>query len=122
VVTCLLDNAAKFTQQGTIVLGVASVEDGVEIFVTDTGIGIEEEDREVIFDRFRQIDDGDARTYGGLGLGLYTARRLLELVEGKISVESQVGRGSTFRVLLPLDVPAPATPGSRAQASTPAKS
>ena len=112
VVTCLLDNAAKFTRQGTIVLGVAGVEDGVEIFVTDTGIGIEEKDREVIFDRFRQIDDGDARTYGGLGLGLYTARRLLDLVEGKITVESQVGRGSTFRVRLPLGEPAPAARNS----------
>jgi signal transduction histidine kinase/HD-like signal output (HDOD) protein len=115
VVTCLLDNAAKFTRQGTIVLGVAAVPGGIEIFVTDTGIGIGEKDREVIFDRFRQIDDGDARTYGGLGLGLYTARRLLDLVEGTIAVESQVGQGSTFRVRLPLGQPLPAAagPGSK---------
>jgi signal transduction histidine kinase/HD-like signal output (HDOD) protein len=109
VVTCLLDNAAKFTQQGTIVLGAAGVGGGVEIFVKDTGIGIEEKDREVIFDRFRQIDDGDARTYGGLGLGLYTARRLLELVDGTIAVESQVGQGSTFSVRIPLGEPTPPT-------------
>jgi signal transduction histidine kinase len=109
VVTCVLDNAAKFTQQGTIVLGAAGVEGGIEIFVKDTGIGIEEKDREVIFDRFRQIDDGDSRTYGGLGLGLYTARRLLELVDGTIAVESQVGQGSTFSVRIPLGEPTPST-------------
>jgi signal transduction histidine kinase len=117
VVTCLLDNAAKFTRQGAIVLGVAGVEGGIEIFVKDTGIGIEEEDREVIFDRFRQIDDGDSRTYGGLGLGLYTARRLLELVDGTIAVESRVGEGSIFRVRLPLGAPAAAA--SSPQRSSP---
>ncbi len=101
VVTCLLDNAAKFTSKGSIVLGAMGVENGVEIFVKDTGIGIEAKDQELIFDRFRQIDDGDDRTFGGLGLGLYTARRLLDLIEGKISVESRVGEGSIFRVRLP---------------------
>jgi signal transduction histidine kinase/HD-like signal output (HDOD) protein len=107
VVTCLLDNAAKFTPRGAIVLGAAGVENGVEIFVKDTGIGIEAKDQEAIFDRFRQIDDGDNRTFGGLGLGLYTARRLLDLIEGKISVESRVGEGSTFRVWLPQSESAP---------------
>jgi signal transduction histidine kinase len=112
VVTCLLDNAAKFTPKGTIVLGAAAVADGVEIFVKDTGIGIEAKDQELIFDRFRQIDDGDDRTFGGLGLGLYTAHRLLDLIEGKISVESQVGQGSTFRVWLPMGESAPTAPAS----------
>jgi signal transduction histidine kinase/HD-like signal output (HDOD) protein len=111
VVTCLLDNAAKFTPRGSIVLGAAGVENGVEIFVKDTGIGMEAKDQEAIFDRFRQIDDGDNRTFGGLGLGLYTARRLLDLIEGKISVESRVGEGSTFRVWLPSGESAPVAPG-----------
>jgi signal transduction histidine kinase/HD-like signal output (HDOD) protein len=107
VVICLLDNAAKFTPRGTIVLGAAGAGNGVEVFVKDTGIGIEVKDQEAIFDRFRQIDDGDNRTFGGLGLGLYTARRLLDLIEGKISVESRVGEGSTFRIWLPQSESAP---------------
>jgi two-component system cell cycle sensor histidine kinase PleC len=113
VVTCLLDNAAKFTSRGAIVLGAAGVKNGVEIFVKDTGIGIEAKDQEAIFDRFRQIDDGDNRTFGGLGLGLYTAHRLLDLIEGKISVESRVGEGSTFRIWLPSGEPASAAPNPR---------
>jgi signal transduction histidine kinase/HD-like signal output (HDOD) protein len=105
VVTCLLDNAAKFTQEGKIVLGACDVDGGVEIFVQDTGIGIEEKDQQIIFDRFRQIDDGDSRSFGGLGLGLYTTRKLLDLIEGKIAVESRVGKGSTFRVWIPRGEP-----------------
>jgi signal transduction histidine kinase/HD-like signal output (HDOD) protein len=102
VLTCLLDNAAKFTREGKIVLGSFGVDGGVEIVVQDTGIGIEEQGREIIFDRFRQLDDGDSRHFGGLGLGLYTVRRVLDLLEGQISVESEPGRGATFRVRLPL--------------------
>jgi signal transduction histidine kinase len=107
-ITCLLDNAAKFTREGKIVLGASGVEDGVEIFVKDTGIGIEPKDRDIIFDRFRQIDDGDNRSFGGLGLGLYTARRMLDLIEGKITFESEVGEGTTFRVWVPKGKPVPA--------------
>jgi signal transduction histidine kinase/HD-like signal output (HDOD) protein len=113
VVTCLLDNAAKFTQQGKIVLGAAGVDGGVEVFIKDTGIGIEDRDQQIIFDRFRQIDDGDARSFGGLGLGLYTARKLVELIEGKIAVESRVGMGSTFRVWIPRGEPPVSSSESR---------
>ncbi|HTM10427.1 MAG TPA: HDOD domain-containing protein [Verrucomicrobiae bacterium] len=98
---CLVDNAAKFTHEGKIVLGAARKQGGVEIFVRDTGIGIEEKCQEIIFDPFRQIDDGDDRSFGGLGLGLYTARSIARLIQGDITVESRVDKGSIFRVWIP---------------------
>jgi signal transduction histidine kinase len=102
--TYLLDNAAKFTHAGKIVLGARCKDDGVEIFVRDTGIGIEEKSRQVIFDCFRQIDDGDDRSFGGLGLGLYTARCVVALIEGRISLESRLHEGSTFSIWIPKSI------------------
>jgi len=69
--------------------------------VEDTGIGIDPEQQKVIFDGFRQVEEEDNRRYEGMGLGLYLSRRILELLGGKISVESEAGRGSRFRVWLP---------------------
>jgi signal transduction histidine kinase len=106
--TYLLDNAAKFTHAGKIVLGARGKDGGVEIFVRDTGIGIEEKSRQVIFDCFRQIDDGDDRSFGGLGLGLYTARCVVALIEGRISLESRLHEGSTFSIWIPTSIAAPA--------------
>jgi putative nucleotidyltransferase with HDIG domain len=97
----LLDNAVKFTDQGKIILGARSSEVGVELWVEDTGIGIEPANLECIFDGFRQVDEEDHRRYHGLGLGLYLSRQWLERLGGRIDVESQVGRGSRFRVRLP---------------------
>jgi signal transduction histidine kinase/HD-like signal output (HDOD) protein len=102
--TYLLDNAAKFTYQGKIVLGARRKNGGVEIFVRDTGIGIEEKSRQIIFDCFRQIDDGDDRSFGGLGLGLYTARCVVALIEGRISLESRLHEGSTFSIWIPQSI------------------
>jgi signal transduction histidine kinase len=99
----LLENAAKFTQEGKIILRGALVDSGVEVFVEDTGIGIEPEHQKVIFDGFRQVEEEDNRRYEGMGLGLYLSRRILELLGGKITVESEPGVGSRFRVWLPCE-------------------
>jgi len=99
----LLSNAVKFTQAGRVGLRIRrSGEDGVEIAVSDTGIGIRPEDMDTIFDDFRQVDQSSTREYGGTGLGLSITRKLLNLLGGTIRVESAVGAGSTFTVWLPL--------------------
>ena len=98
----LLDNAAKFTaEEGKIVLRGSIDERGAEVIVEDSGIGIDAAHQKLIFEGFRQIDDQDKRRYEGMGIGLYLARRLVELLGGEITVESQIGRGSRFRVWLP---------------------
>ncbi len=97
----ILDNAVRFTPEGKIFLRAFAQREGVEITVEDTGIGIEAKDKKIIFEGFRQVEDPNIRKYGGLGVGLYAVQRLLEMLGGSISLESQVGRGSTFRVWLP---------------------
>jgi signal transduction histidine kinase len=99
----LLENAAKFTHEGKIILRGAAVDGGIEVFVEDTGIGIEPEHQKVIFDGFRQVEEEDNRRYEGMGLGLYLSRRIVELLGGKITVESTPGIGSRFRVWLPCE-------------------
>ncbi|MBI3799243.1 MAG: MASE1 domain-containing protein [Deltaproteobacteria bacterium] len=97
----LLGNAVKFTQEGCITVAARSHDGGVELSVTDTGIGIPREALGVIFEPFRQIEHSATRQYGGTGLGLHIVKRLLEMLGGVITVESEVGRGSTFRVWMP---------------------
>jgi PAS domain S-box-containing protein len=99
----LIGNAVKFTPQGSITVKASSKNKGVEVSVTDTGIGIPPEALTVVFEPFRQVDNSEARQYGGAGLGLHIVKRLLELLGGNIAVESEVGRGSTFRVWIPSD-------------------
>ncbi len=100
----LLSNAVKFTSHGEIVIaaGTSRDEQKLEIQITDTGIGIAPESFELIFDEFRQVDSTSTREYGGTGLGLAISRRLARLHGGDILVESAVGKGSTFTVVLPL--------------------
>jgi len=99
----LLENAMKFTASGSVVLEAAAEDGGLAITVRDSGAGIEPDAVPVIFEPFRQgLDQNEVRP-GGVGLGLYIVRRLLELLGGTISVESAVGVGSAFRVWLPLD-------------------
>jgi signal transduction histidine kinase len=99
----LLANAVKFTPEGGRVEVAASPSDGqVEISVTDTGIGIAEEDQGAIFEEFRQVGASENRPREGTGLGLPLAKRFVELHGGRIWVESKVGRGSTFTFTIPL--------------------
>jgi len=97
----LAENAIKFSASGVVRLGAAVVDGAFEGSVSDEGIGIPPEEREEIFQAFRQIDASTTRTYGGVGLGLAICRRLVELHEGRIWVESEPGRGSEFRFRLP---------------------
>lgn len=101
VLILVLANAAKLTDQGKIILRARLENKLLKIAVIDTGIGIEAEQQKIIFEGFRQADENDARCYEGMGLGLYLARRLLALLGGEISVESEFGVGSTFTIQLP---------------------
>jgi signal transduction histidine kinase len=109
VVRNLVGNAVKFTAQGGITVRARAASGGIEISVADTGIGIPPEQCGAIFAPFFQIDGSETRRYEGSGLGLHIVKRLLDLLGGTVAVESELGRGSTFRVWLPL---APATSAS----------
>jgi len=103
VVLNLLSNAVKFTPEGgRITVRALPAGDAVEVSVSDTGIGIAPEDQGAIFEEFRQVGTDYARKREGTGLGLTLARRFVELHGGAIRVESEVGRGSTFTVTLPV--------------------
>lgn len=96
IITNLLANAVKFTEQGFIRVSTASQESLIEIRVQDTGIGIAPEQLAHIFQPFHQVDNQMTRRFGGTGLGLAITQRLVELMHGTISVESAPGQGSTF--------------------------
>jgi signal transduction histidine kinase len=99
----LLSNAVKFTPEGGRIEVRAVVADGtVEISVSDTGVGIDPEDHEAVFEEFRQVGSDYARRHEGTGLGLALARRFVELHGGRIWVKSQKGQGSTFTFAIPM--------------------
>ncbi|MBU9714671.1 ATP-binding protein [Evansella tamaricis] len=99
----LIGNAIKYTEEGEIVVS-ASVENGyMKISVSDTGKGITEENKNLIFEPFQQVDKSVSRIAGGAGIGLSITKRLVDLHGGKMEVESELGEGSTFHVLLPLN-------------------
>ncbi len=104
----LLSNACKFTDHGTISVDVdQSTEEGLDWLrfrVTDTGIGISAKQKENLFQEFAQADTSIARKYGGTGLGLAITHRFVQLMKGRIGVESQLGEGSTFTVHVPAQV------------------
>jgi len=102
----LLTNAVKFTERGEIALEIKYYGekryDFVEISVSDTGIGISKCDQEVIFEEFRQLDGSSTRKFGGTGLGLSLCKKLAQSLGGRIEVQSEVGHGSTFSLILPV--------------------
>jgi CheY-like chemotaxis protein len=103
----LLNNAVKFTEQGQISVSahVEDVPDGatqLRLSVTDSGIGFPPEVAERIFERFEQADISTSRRFGGLGLGLSIVKRLVELMNGKVTSQSREGEGSTFEVVAPI--------------------
>ncbi|MBN1873114.1 MAG: substrate-binding domain-containing protein [Anaerolineae bacterium] len=100
----LVNNAIKFTHQGTVTLRAERVADTVCVTITDNGLGIPQEEQAVIFDEFRQSERTSSRGYGGLGLGLAICKRLVELHDGTIGVYSsgEEGSGSTFYFSLPI--------------------
>ena len=103
VISNLLDNALKFTSEGNITFGIVkSIKTQLELFVSDTGIGISKEKQHLVFDRFSQAEDSTSRHYGGSGLGLAIVKKLIELMEGEILLESEPGKGSIFRIFLPI--------------------
>lgn len=101
----LLSNSVKFTEQGSIIVSVAVEGDTYVTRITDTGIGIAQKDMEKLFRPFRQIDTGLSRVHEGTGLGLSICKRIVELLQGSIQVESEVGKGSCFSFVLPIKHP-----------------
>ena len=97
----LVGNAIKFTDAGAVSLTVAPTGDRIAFRVTDTGIGIRAADRARLFQAFTQLDSGLTRKHGGTGLGLFISQRLAALLDGRIELESELGKGSTFTLLLP---------------------
>lgn len=101
IITNLLTNAFKFTEKGKVELGCKLMDNEVLIYVKDTGLGIPEEKKQIIFERFRQVDDSHTREFGGTGLGLTIAKSLVEKMGGKIGLESQLYKGSNFYFTIP---------------------
>jgi len=111
VMTNLVGNAIKFTEKGEVVVRVASEspqgdQARLHFSVADTGVGIPADKQRLIFEPFTQADGSTARRYGGTGLGLSISSRLVEMMGGRIWVESEVGKGSTFHFTIELRIPA----------------
>jgi PAS domain S-box-containing protein len=101
ILTNLIDNAIKFTEQGGVTVTLTADDERLAIEVCDTGIGIEPADVPRVFEDFRQLDGSPSRLRGGCGLGLALTGRLLDLMGGDISIESTPGQGSRFSICLP---------------------
>jgi two-component system phosphate regulon sensor histidine kinase PhoR len=98
----LLQNAVNYTPEGgKIAVEARKEEGGIQIEVTDSGIGIPSEDLPRIFERFYRVDKGRSRELGGTGLGLSIVKHIAEAHGGRVSVESKLGQGSRFKVFLP---------------------
>ena len=100
----LVGNAVKFTEAGEVEIAAFAEGGQFVLSVRDTGPGIADADQERIFGEFQQIDNAATRKQGGTGLGLAISKRMVEMQGGLISVDSVLGRGSTFRVVLPVQV------------------
>lgn len=102
ILTNLVSNAIKFTEKGKVVISTFHEKEQIKIEVKDTGIGISNKNLESIFDEFRQIDGSSSRQHEGTGLGLAIVNKLVKMLGGKISVKSEVDKGSCFTLTLPL--------------------
>jgi PAS domain S-box-containing protein len=97
----LLNNAIKFTSKGSVRFGVQLHNNRLEFFVKDTGIGIPADKKDLIFERFRQLDESTTREFGGTGLGLTISQKLATLMNGKLWFESEINKGSSFYFTIP---------------------
>ncbi|HEX6271054.1 MAG TPA: GAF domain-containing protein [Anaerolineales bacterium] len=102
IILNLLSNAAKFTHEGRITLAARQAGENLRVSVSDTGIGISAEALPRIFKEFQQADTSTTRQYGGTGLGLSISRNLARLLGGDLNVESELGKGSTFTLVIPI--------------------
>ncbi|CAN5701050.1 ATP-binding protein [soil metagenome] len=100
----LVGNGIKFTDQGSVEVRARQIGERFELSVVDSGFGIAPEDQNKIFEEFQQVDNTSTRKKGGTGLGLSISRRIVELHGGRITIESEVGKGSTFKVTVPIHV------------------
>lgn len=98
----LLSNSAKFTDRGSITIDLVHDDSEISISVSDTGIGIRQEDREKIFEAFNQVENPHVKHYEGTGLGLTITRNLTAMLGGQIAIASEIGEGATFTVSLPV--------------------
>jgi two-component system, OmpR family, phosphate regulon sensor histidine kinase PhoR len=118
VLTNLIDNALKYSDPDTTVeVGGSADVKGFRLWVSDQGVGIDESEQTTIFERFHQVDQSATRQFGGVGLGLYLSRGLVQDLDGRIEVTSSPGRGSTFTVVLPVGA-MPQAPTERVPATT----
>ncbi len=101
VISNLFDNAIKYTSEGKVTIGLTGNNQVVQCFIKDTGPGIPADDLPHLFQKFYRVDNTTTRTVGGTGLGLFICRKIIELYNGKIWAESEIGKGSTFYINLP---------------------
>ncbi len=101
VITNLFDNAVKYTPEGKILIGLTGNDQVAQCYIKDTGPGIPADDLPHLFQKFYRVDNSATRTIGGTGLGLFICRKIVELYNGRIWAESEVGKGSTFYINLP---------------------
>ncbi len=104
ILTNLVRNAIKFTDDGSITIRTRAAESAVVLEVEDTGIGIPQEHLPHIFERFRQVDGSSTRRYEGTGIGLAIVKEAVELLQGSVSVSSEVQKGTRFQILFPTDL------------------
>ena len=101
IISNLVSNAIKYTENGEIIIRVNELDNGITVSVSDNGIGIEEDNKELIFDRFKRVDDRINSLNRGHGLGLAVVSSLTELLNGSIDLDSEIGKGSEFRLYIP---------------------
>ncbi|UXP32073.1 HAMP domain-containing histidine kinase [Reichenbachiella agarivorans] len=105
ILSNLISNAHKFcdASSGRVTVALNKMEDHLLFLVSDNGVGISDEDRANIYDRFNQLDAGTTKNYGGHGLGLSIVHSLVDLLDGTMKIESQIGKGTVVSVILPIE-------------------